>query len=89
LNEEFHGLSVDQIDVLEIDGNRTRFVLDYVAKYVHILFCNPATYAQRHHVVATDNSIDSAAHFETVDEAFVVLLIYAFLTRALQRRAVH
>jgi hypothetical protein len=38
LSKEFHSLSVDQIDFLEIDGNRTRFGLDYVAKCVHMLF---------------------------------------------------
>ena len=32
MSKEFHRLSVDQIDVLQIHGNRTRFVLDYIAK---------------------------------------------------------
>jgi hypothetical protein len=61
-----------------MDGNRTRFVLDYVAKCIHILFCNSAAYAQHHDVVATDNPVDSAAHFETADEAFAVLPTCAF-----------
>jgi hypothetical protein len=78
LSEECHSLSVDQIDVLEIGGNRTRFVLDYVAKCLHILFRDPAAYEQHHDAVAADNSVDSAAHFETVDEAFALLLICAF-----------
>jgi hypothetical protein len=75
LNKEFHGLSVDQNDVLQIDGNCTRFLLDYVVKYVQILFCNSAADAQHHDVVTADESIDSAAHFDVADEALVFLLI--------------
>jgi hypothetical protein len=75
LSKKFHSLSVDQIDVLEIDGNRTRFGLYYVAKYVHIPFCNPAAYTQHHDVVATEHSVNSAAHFETADEPFALRLI--------------
>jgi len=85
-SEEFHSLAVDQIDVLEIDSNRTRIILDYVAKCVHILFCNPAAYAQHHDVVAADNPVDSAAHIEIADEAFAFLLIGAFLARLFPTR---
>ena len=83
LSKEFHSLSVDQIDVLKIDHNRTRFGLYYVAKCVHILFCNPTACAQHHHVVAADNPVDSAAHVETWGEALAILLICAFSDAAI------
>ena len=88
LSKEFHSLSVDQIDVLKIDRNRTRLGLYFIANCVHILFCNPAANAQ-HHVVAADNSVDSAAHVETSDEALAVLIICVFPTRLLRLRGVH
>ncbi len=75
LSKEFQSLPVDQIDVLEINYNHTRFGLYYSAKCVHVLFGNPAAYTQPHHVVATGHSVDSAAHFE------------AFQTHLLWRRA--
>jgi hypothetical protein len=88
LSKEFHDLSVDQNYVPEIDSNRTRFFLDYVAKCAHISFCNPAADAQRHKVVAIDYSVDSPGHLETADEALALVLTYAFPTRLLQRRAI-
>jgi hypothetical protein len=88
LSKEFHGVSVGQNDALEIDGNRTRFFfVDCVAKRVHVLFCNPAAYAQ-HHNVAVDNSVESPGHFETADEAVALLLICAFPARLFPRATI-
>jgi hypothetical protein len=87
LRKEFHGLPVHQNDVPEVDGNRTRFLLDYVAKCVHVLFADPAAYAQ-HHNVAVDNSVESPGHFETADEAVALLLICAFPARLFPRATI-
>jgi hypothetical protein len=80
LSKKSHGLSVDQNDVLQIDRDRTRFLLDRVAECIQVLFCNPTAYAQCHIVVAADNSVDSACHFEASHEAVALLLICAFPT---------
>src|ERR1051325_10216713 len=52
LSKKFHSVSVDQIDVLEIDCNRSRFGLYNVAKCIHLMSCNPAAYAQHRDVVS-------------------------------------
>jgi hypothetical protein len=86
LSEEFHNLAVDQIDVLEIDGNGASFGFDCVAKCVQIQSCDSAAYGQDHDAVATDDSVDPAAHFEIADEVFALLLICAFPAHAFRRR---
>jgi hypothetical protein len=84
LSKEFDSLSIDQNDVLQIDGDCTRFLLYYVVQCVQILLCNSAADAQHHDVVTADDSIDSAAHFDIADEVFVFLLIsVSFLARLL------
>jgi hypothetical protein len=75
LCKEFHSFSVDQSDVLKIDGNRTRLVLDYVAKCVQIPLCYSAADAQRGDAVTADDPIDSAAHSDIEAEAFVFPVI--------------
>jgi hypothetical protein len=84
LSKEFHSVPVDQIDIPEIDGNRTCFGFYYAAKCAHILFGNPTADAQRHDVAA-GNSVDSAAHPEIADEAFSLLLICVFVAITLAR----
>jgi hypothetical protein len=86
LSKEFHDLSICQNDVLQIEGHRTRFLLHYVSKCIHIPFCNPAADAQLHNVV-DNNAVDSPGQFKTADNAFALLLIVPFWERLLQRRA--
>jgi hypothetical protein len=77
LSKEFHDLSIGEYDVFQVEGKRTLFPLDCVAKCVDILFCNPAAYAQNHDVLAIDNSVNSPSHFEIADEVFALLLTCA------------
>jgi hypothetical protein len=83
LSKKFHSLSVDQIDVLEIDCNRTRFGSYCVALCVQILTCNPAAYAQDHDIVSAGHSVNSAAHFESADEAFALRIILRLSSAAI------
>jgi hypothetical protein len=82
LSKEFHDLSIGQNDVLQIEGHRTRFLLHYVSKCIHIPFCNPAADAQLHNVV-DNNAVDSPGQFKTAEKAFGRLLIVPFLGAAI------
>jgi hypothetical protein len=86
LSKEFHDLSIGQNDVLQIEDHRTRFLLHYVSKCIHIPLCNPAADAQRHNVV-DDNAVDSPSQFKTAEKAFALLLIVPSWERLLQRLA--
>jgi hypothetical protein len=79
LSKEFHGLPVDQNDILQIDGNCILFLPDYVAKCFQILVCNSAADAQHHDVVTADGPIDAAAHSDIDGEVSALPLICAFL----------
>jgi hypothetical protein len=70
LSKEFHSLPIHQIDAFEIQDNPPHFALNYVSECVQILFSNPTAHTQDYDVVAVDNPIDSATHFETADAAF-------------------
>ena len=61
-SEEFHGFSVDKKNVLEIDGESTRFLFQYASKHVDMFPCNAAAYEQHYETFRVNDSIDSAAH---------------------------
>jgi len=61
-SKELHGCSADKNNVLEIDGEATRFLFQYAPKHVDMFPRNPATYEQHHAIVIANDSIDSAAH---------------------------
>ena len=60
--KEFHGFSVDEKNVFEIDTEGTRFLFQYPPKHVDMFPCNPAAYEEHHETFSANNSIDSAAH---------------------------
>jgi hypothetical protein len=60
--QEFHGITVDQTDLLEIDGDGTAFVLESGTKDVQVLPSNPPTYVQDHGILFSQQSVDSAGH---------------------------
>ena len=59
--KEFHGFSVDELNVFEINGNAARFLLQYAPKYLDVFPCNPAAY-QQHQVFSANDSVDSVIH---------------------------
>jgi hypothetical protein len=61
-SQEFHSFSVDQKNVLEIDGEADRFLFQCAPKYVDMFPRNPAAYEQHHAIVIANDSVDSAAH---------------------------
>jgi hypothetical protein len=61
-DQEFHRITVDQTDLLEIDGDGTAFVLERGAKDVQVLPSNPPAYAQDHRIFFSQHSVDSAGH---------------------------
>jgi hypothetical protein len=69
-SKEFHGFSVDQINVFEIDGEAARFPLQYAPKYVDMFPCNAAAYEQHHETFSANDSIDSAGHFGLSVQSF-------------------
>src|SRR6202162_5274004 len=62
-SKELHGFSVDEKNVLEIDGEAARFLFQYAPKHVDMFPCNPAAYEQHHEIFSANDSINSAAHF--------------------------
>jgi hypothetical protein len=61
-SKEFHGFSVDKQNVFEVDGEATRFLLQYTPKHVYMFSCNPAAYEQNNEVLSANDSVDSATH---------------------------
>ena len=61
-SKEFHGFSVDEKNVFEIDGESTRFLFQYASKHVDMFSCNPAADEQHHEVFSANDAVDSAAH---------------------------
>jgi hypothetical protein len=61
-SKEFHGFSVDKQNVFKIDGEATRFLLQYTPKHLDMFSCNPAAYEQHKEVLSANDSVDSAAH---------------------------
>src|ERR1700724_3577728 len=61
-SKEFHGFSVDKMNVFEIDGKDTPFLFQHAPKHVDMFSCNPAAYEQHHETFSANDSIDSAAH---------------------------
>jgi hypothetical protein len=43
-SQEFHSFSVDKENVLEIDDEAARFLLQYAPKHFDMFSCNPAAY---------------------------------------------
>src|SRR6202035_1315929 len=62
-SKEFHGVSVDKQNVVEIDGDSTRFLFQYAPKHVDMVPGNSAAYEQHHEIFSAKDSVDSAAHF--------------------------
>ena len=62
-SKEFHGFSVDKINVFEIDGEAARFLAQYVPMHLDMFPCNPASHEQHHETFCANDSINSAAHF--------------------------
>src|SRR5262245_49664077 len=60
--EKVHGTAIDQVDLLEIDGERSAFLIDRGTKDVHVVPCNPAADAQDGETVFNQQSVDSARH---------------------------
>jgi hypothetical protein len=60
--KEFHGFSVDKKNVLEIDGDPTRFLFHCASQRVNMFPRNPAAYEQHHAIVIANHSVNSAAH---------------------------
>lgn len=58
--EELHGVTVDQLEFSELDGDDTA-VIERGAKYVQVLACNPPNDTQ-HQTLASRKSVDSACH---------------------------
>src|SRR5229473_1871103 len=69
--KEFHGFSVDEKNVSEIDGEAARFLFQYAPKHVDMFSCNPAAYEQHHEILSANNSIDSATHFWASVQSFI------------------
>jgi hypothetical protein len=70
--KELHGFAIDEKNVLEIDGNPARLLLQQFAKHFYMLCGNPATDAQNNEVLPIYQSVDSATHVLTVT-SFLVL----------------
>ena len=62
VRQEFHGFSVDELNVLEVNGDAARFLFQYAPKYVDVFPCNLAAYEQHHEIFSGNDSVDSAAH---------------------------
>jgi len=58
--QELHGITVDQLEFSELDGDDTA-ILDRGAKYVQIFLSNPPADLQ-HETLVSRNSVDSAGH---------------------------
>jgi len=69
-SKEFHAFSVDKNNVLEIDGEAARFLLQHAPKHVDMFPCNPAAYEQHHKTFSANDSINSAAHFGLSVQSF-------------------
>src|SRR5229473_8488815 len=74
-SKEFYGFSVDKKNVVEIDGEATRFLFQYAPKHVDMFPCNPAAYEQHHETFSANNSIDSAAHLWAFGSILPFLLL--------------
>ena len=58
--QEFHGITVDQFDLCELDGDDTAF-LQRGAKDIQVFPCNPTTDA-KNDTLFNRKSVDSARH---------------------------
>src|SRR5215510_12505982 len=60
--EQVHGIAVNQIDLLEIDGEEPALLIDCDAKDVDVASCYPAEDAQDRETALDQHSVDSARH---------------------------
>ncbi|HEY1757884.1 MAG TPA: hypothetical protein VGG72_21115 [Bryobacteraceae bacterium] len=79
LSKEFHDVSIDQIHVFQVDGNRARFRAYSAAKRAQILFRHSAANGQDSDPIAVDHSVDPATHFQTEKGVLILLLNWTSL----------
>jgi len=60
--QEGYSTTVDQADLLEIDGDCSAFLMDGGTKDVHVVASNPPAEAQDHKIPFNHKSVDSAGH---------------------------
>src|SRR5262249_17748039 len=69
--EQFHGAAIDQLDCLEIDGERSAFLINRDTKDVHSIPQNPPADAQDHNR-PNPEPVDSARHGNALPGAWLV-----------------
>src|SRR5215469_1076013 len=60
--KESYGFLVHEKYVLKIDDHRLSFLFEGGPKRIHMLACDPPTYAEDHEIFSSNNSLDSASH---------------------------
>jgi hypothetical protein len=62
-SKQFHGFTVDERHVLEIDSQCARFLSQRIPERVHMFSYKLPSYAQHDKIVSANHSVDSAAHY--------------------------
>jgi hypothetical protein len=73
-SQKFHGFSVDKKNVLKIDFESIRLLIQYAAKHLDMFPRNLATYEQHHTIAIANHSVDSAAHGRSSIYFFYLLI---------------